>query len=100
MGDVSPGVKVQTLVLKFLLFTVLFQSIAAMIAVAPTARWRSSMTTLRRRWFIQVNGRLGDRAGDSIFAIVFGCFLRIKKMLGRTETRNRERKCFQSMRTV
>ena len=34
-------------------------------------------------------------ARDSVFAIVFGCFSRIKKLLGRTETRSHERKCFQ-----
>ena len=30
----------------------------------------------------------------------FGCFSRIKKLLGRTETRTRDRICFQSIRTV
>ena len=35
--------------------------------------------TCRRRWFIQANSPTGDRAGDSVFAIVFGCFSRIKK---------------------
>ena len=30
----------------------------------------------------------------------FGCFSRIKKLLGRTETRTRDRMCFQSIRTV
>ena len=29
-----------------------------------------------------------------------GCFSRIKKLLGRSETRTRERKCFQLIRTV
>ena len=55
--------------------------------------WRSSMTAhvYRRHWVIQVN----NRAGDSVFAIVFGCFSRIQKMLSRTETRTRERKRFQ-----
>ena len=53
-------------------------------------------STYGLRWFIQVN----NRAGDSEFAIVFGCFSRIKKLLGRTETRTRDRICFQSIRTV
>ena len=30
----------------------------------------------------------------------FGCFSRVKKLLGRTETRTRERTCIQSIRTV
>ena len=28
----------------------------------------------RRRWFIQMNSRAGDRAGDSVFVIVVGVF--------------------------
>ena len=36
----------------------------------------------------------------SVFASDFGCFSCIKKLPGRTETRNRERKCFQSIRTM
>ena len=38
-------------------------------------------------------GRLGVR--DS-----FGCFSRIEKLLGQTETRTHDRTCFQSIRTV
>ena len=30
----------------------------------------------------------------------FGCFFAFKQILGRTETRTRDRMCFQSMRTV
>ena len=30
----------------------------------------------------------------------FGCFLCLKKLLGRTEMRTRDRMCFQSIRTV
>ena len=58
--------------------------------------------TYRRRSFIPVNIRAGDRAGDSVFAIVVGCFSSrpIQKILGRSETRTRDRKCFQSIRTV
>ena len=36
----------------------------------------------------------------SAFAIVYGCFSRIKKMLGRTETRTRERKYLGRIRSV
>ena len=52
--------------------------------------------TYRRRWVIQVN----NRAGDSEFAIFFGCFSHIKKFLCRTEARTRDGMCFQSIRTV
>ena len=52
--------------------------------------------TYRRRCFIQVN----NRTGDSEFAIVFLVFFTCKKLLGGTETRTRDRKCFQSIRTV
>ena len=38
-------------------------------------------------------------ARDSVFVIVLGVRC-IKKLLGRTETRTRERKCFRSIRTV
>ena len=39
-------------------------------------------------------------ARDSAFAKVYGCFSRIKKMLGRTETRTRERKYLGRIRSV
>ena len=39
-------------------------------------------------------------ARESGFAIVIGCFSRIKQILGRTETRTRDRMRFQSIRTV
>ena len=52
-------------------------------------------STVTGRWFIQFN----SRAGYSAFAIVYGCFLRIK-MLGRTEARTRDRMYCQTMRTV
>ena len=47
------------------------------------------------RWFIQ-----HILARDSVSAIVFGYFSRIKKLLGRTEKRIRVRMVRQSMRTV
>ena len=47
-------------------------------------RWRS---TVAGRWFIQIN----TRAGDTV-SVNFLVFSRIKKLLGRTETRTRERK--------
>ena len=37
-------------------------------------------------------------ARDSAFAIVYGCFSRIKKMLGRTEMRTRDRMYCQTIR--
>ena len=43
--------------------------------------------------------QINIRAGDSVFAIVLGVFA-YKKLLGRTETRTRDRICFQSIRTV
>ena len=39
-------------------------------------------------------------ARDSAFAIVYGCFSRIKKMLGRTEMRTRDRMYCQTIRSV
>ena len=41
----------------------------------------------------QLSGRLGIRYS-------FGCFSRIQKLLGRTETRTRDTMCFQSIRIV
>ena len=58
-----------------------------------TGRWRSTLTS---RCFIQIN----TLAGDSVSAIVFGCFSPIQKLLGRTEMRTCERKECQSIRTV
>ena len=43
--------------------------------------------------------QINIRAGDLVFAIVLGVFA-YKKLLGRTETRTRDRICFQSIRTV
>ena len=48
------------------------------------------------RWFIQIN----TRACDTVSASFWVFFPYIKKLLGRTETQTRERKCFQSIRTV
>ena len=39
-------------------------------------------------------------AWDSAFAIVYGCFSRIKKKLGRTEMRTRDRMYCQTIRSV
>ena len=39
-------------------------------------------------------------ARDSGFAIAYGCFSRIKNMLGRTETRTRDRMYCQTIRTA
>ena len=44
------------------------------------------------RWYIQINTSAGDMVSES--------FSRIKKLLGRNETRTRDRKCFQAIRTV
>ena len=46
-------------------------------------------------WVIQINTRAHDP-----FLRGFGCFSRIKKLLGRTETRTRDRRYCQSIRTV
>ena len=53
--------------------------------------WRS----MAGRWFIQINTRAGD-----IISSRFLVFFAYKKMLGRIETRTRDRKHFQSIRTV
>ena len=45
--------------------------------------------------FIQINSLVCD----AVFAIVLGVF-RVYKLLGRTETRTRDRICSQSIRTV
>ena len=60
-------------------------------------RWRPTVMHLppffvAGRWSIEIN----TRAGDTVSAR----FLRIKQLLGRTETRTRERKCCQSIQTV
>ena len=47
------------------------------------------------RWFIKICTRAGDPVSRS-----FECFSRIKKLLGRTETRTRDSQCVQSIRTV
>ena len=62
---------------------------------APFRRFRGR--SMAGRCFIQINSRAGGGLGirDS-----FGCFSRIKECLGRTETRARERKCFQLIRTI
>ena len=44
--------------------------------------------------------QLTTRVGDAVFAIGLGVFSRIKKMLGRIETRPRDRIYFQTIRTV
>ena len=49
----------------------------------------------RWRWSIQK-----PHAGGSAFPIVYGCFSRIKKMLGRTETRTRDKMYSQTIGTV
>ena len=53
--------------------------------------WRS----MAGRLFIQINTRAGDPVSRG-----FGCFSRIKKLLGRTETQTRDRMYHQSIRTV
>ena len=58
---------------------------------------RSTVTANNCRSMFHSN-KIG--AGDSVFAIVLGFFSRIKKLLARTETRTRDRICFQSIRTV
>ena len=45
-----------------------------------------------RRCFIQINTREGDPVSRG-----FVCFLHIKKLLGRTETRTCDRMCFQTI---
>ena len=62
-----------------------------MTELTPSFR-RVGGVTMASLCFIQ-SGRLGIR--DS-----FGCFSRIKKLLGRTEMRTRDGVCFQSIRTV
>ena len=68
--------------------------IAAHVVAVPAVRWRSIDRDRVTRWFIQQTP-----ACDSVFALVFGCFSRIKKLLGQTETRARERKDRQSIQT-
>ena len=41
-----------------------------------------------------------EHAGDSVLMIGLGFFSRIKQILGRTETRTRDRICFQTIRSV
>ena len=83
--------------IDLLLFFVLTQSVADMTAelcrgscccrsgcsLAIYRPWQALPSPFRQvaRWFIQQTLAL-----DSVFAIVFGCFSRIKKLLGWTET--------------
>ena len=83
--------------IDLLLFFVMTQSVADMTAelcrgscccrsgcsLAIYRPWQALPSPFRRvaRWFIQHTLAL-----DSVFAIVFGCFSRIKKLLGWTET--------------
>ena len=97
---------------------VLSAVVAVRVVAVPTARWRSTVTTIccrrsvhcragwsvamnhdrsyQRHWFYSTDhsrGRRGIRYG-------FWCFPRIKKMLGRIETRTRDRIYCQTIRTV
>ena len=77
------------------------------IVTVPTGRWRSIHRDRRNRpfqriarWFIQMT-----LARDAVFVIILwrggeGGGSRIKKLLARTDTGTRERKDFQSIRTV
>ena len=61
---------------------------------------RDAVTTPFRRvvagrGFIQINTRTGDTVSASLWV-----FFAYKNLLGRTETRTRDRICFQSLRTV
>ena len=71
-------------------------------------RWRPTVMQLtplfdgslanigRSDWVIQIN----THVGDTVSASFSRCLSRIQKLLGRTGTQTRERKCFQSIRTV
>ena len=107
------AVKVYTLVVAVL------TAVGAVHVVAvPTARWRSTVTTVccrrsvhcrsgrsvamnhdrsyRRHWFYSLDQSRGRRG----IRYSFGCFSRIKKMLGRIDTRTRDRIYCQTIRTV
>ena len=104
--------KVYTLVVAVLtccFSTVLVQSVPTMIAVVvvqiitvPTGRWRSIDRYRRYRPFS--TGRSLVHSNDTCVGFVFPdsvwVFFANKKLLARTETRTRERKDLQSIRTV
>ena len=94
-------------------------AVVAVHAVAlPTARWRSTMTTVccrrsvhcrsgwsvamnhdcsyRRHWFYSIDHSRGRRG----IRYSFGCFFVYKKMLDRIEMRTRYRIYCQTIRTV
>ena len=85
-----------------LLFTCSAQPVAAMTVAVSAGRWRSidrnrgsNRPFSTARCFIQ-----HQLARESVFAIVVGCFSRVRQFLGRTETQTREMKFFQSIRTL
>ena len=72
-------------------------------------RWRPTVTQLTPLFdgSLAINGRSLVHSNkhktthvETVSTCVVLCFSRIQKLLGRTETRPRERKCFQSIRTV
>ena len=105
--------KVYTLVVA-----VLTAVVAVHVVAVPMARWRSTVTTLccrrsvhcrsgwsvamnhdrsyRRHWFYSID-HSRERCG---IRYSFGDFSRIKKMLGRIETRTRDMIYCQTIRTV
>ena len=71
----------------------------AVVAAHVRCRWRlinRDRRTMAGRCFIQIN----IHAGDSVFAIVLVVSPRIKKLLGRTETRTRDRVCKRDVSKV
>ena len=103
--------------INILLLLLLTAVVAVHVVAVPTARWRSTVTTIccrrsvhchsgwsvvtnhdrtyRRHWFYSIEHSRGRRG----IRYSFGCFSRIKKMLGRIETRNRDRIYCQTIRT-
>ena len=102
----------------YTLVVVLTAVVAVHVVAVPTAHWRSTVTTVccrrsvhcrsgwsvamnhsrryRHHWFYSIDHSHGRRS----IRYSFGCFLRIKKMLGRIETRTRDRIYCQMIRTV
>ena len=83
---------------RLVVFAVLAQSVAAMTTLTavflPDTVVRSPVSPALRPFSFNINLR-ETRLRDSIL-----CSSRIKKMLGRTETRNRDRVYCQTIRTI
>ena len=83
-------------------FAVLAQSVAVMATFNSSFLFPVRLVAGDRSTITGVTPLLTQHTlvRGSVFAVVIGCFSRIQKLLGRTETRTRDMICFQAIRTV